>query len=192
MQLSCYFDYTCVYSCRVWRWLERLRGQGVNLEIEWLSFVLKEVNRGEEPSLLEGPGIDSVAVLALAMGEALRESPSVDEFRRDMFDAMHPSEGERAGKDDVLRVAVRNGLDLHAFRKRESRWMERVRHHHYDEVERFGVFGTPTLVIGGEAPIYFKLAELPAGDDKVLWESVLHVAADFPEVAELKRPSPSN
>ena len=190
MQLACYFDYTCGYSYRAWCLIEGLRAQGIDLEIEWLSFVLKEVNRGEEPSPLAGPGIDSVAVLALAIGEALRDTPSAEAFRRDVFEAMHPTEGDRAGKDDVIRIAARNGLDLDEFRHHENEWLDKVRTEHGRGKHR-GVFGTPTLVLDGEACLYFKLEALPAGDERALWDSILLITRDYPELTELKRPSPS-
>ena len=190
MQLACYFDYTCGYSYRAWRWIEGLRAHGMDLEVEWLSFVLKEVNRGDEPSPLAGPGIDSVAVLALAIGEALRDTPAAEGFRRDVFEAMHPADADRAGKDDVVRIAVRNGLDLGEFQGHENEWLEKVRTHH-DRGRRRGVFGTPTLVLDGEASIYFKLEALPAGDERALWDSILEIMRDYPELTELKRPSPS-
>lgn len=77
MELVCYFDFTCSYSYRAWLWFERLRAEGIDLAIRWRGFVLKEVNRGkDEPSLLVGPTIESVAVLALAVAQALVPSES--------------------------------------------------------------------------------------------------------------------
>lgn len=190
MEFACYFDFTCGYSYRAWQWFERLRAGGIDLVISWRGFVLKEVNRGkDQPSLLSGPTIESVAVLALAAAQALPEEASVV-YRTRIFDAMHARE-ERATRDDVVAIATAAGLDTDSFWRNEALWLDKVRDGHMAAVNRLGVFGTPTLVFDDQASIYLKLTQLPSESDVDLWKSVTTIARSFPEVVELKRPSAS-
>lgn len=191
MELECYFDFTCGYSYRAWLWFERLRAGGLDLEIRWRGFVLKEVNRAEgEPSLLSAPPIESVAVLALAVAQALPDEASAAGFRAAVFHAMHARE-ERATRDDVVRLATAAGLGGDSFWRNEALWLGKVRDEHTTAVQRWGVFGTPTLVFDDHASIYLRLTELPAKNDVALWDSITTIARSFPEVTELKRPSAS-
>jgi DSBA-like thioredoxin domain len=188
MEVACYFDFTCGYSHRAWLWFDRLRAGGVDLVVSWRGFVLKEVNRGEnEPSLLSGPTIESVAVLALALAHALPDETSIARFRTRVFDAMHGRD-ERATRDDVVSIATAAGLDSDSFWGNETLWLGKVREEHMTAVQRWGVFGTPTLVFDDRECIYLKLTALPTKSDLALWNSMATIARSFPEVAELKRP----
>lgn len=187
MRITCYFDYTCSYSYRAWLWFERL-GTTEELEVNWSSFVLKEINRQEgEISALVGPTIESVAALALALGEALRGHDGWERYHAATFRAMHSGE-ERPGADDIIRLAAEAGLDVDEFRNDQARWLAAVRASHVDGVERLGVFGTPTVVFDNDTAIYLKLQGLPTGDDHKLWDSLTAIGRSFPAVVELKRP----
>ena len=188
MELACYYDFTCAYSYRAWTWFERQRAAEAAIDVDWRPFVLKEVNRAEtDPSLLSGPAIDSVAVLSLAIAEALRGRPSAEAYRAATFNAMH-AYGDRPDRDEVLEIARRAGLDTDAFQEGESRWLEAVRASHEGAVAELGVFGTPTLVFAGGGAAYLKLAALPPDGDGELWAAVTTIATGFPEMIELKRP----
>ena len=188
MEPACYFDFTCGYSYRAWAWIERQRAAGAELAVDWRPFVLKEINRTEtDPSLLGGPGIGSVAVLSLAIAEALRGRAEADRYRTATFRAMHET-GERPGRDQMLGIAESVGLDAGAFRKEEALWLATVRASHEDAVTRLGVFGTPTLVLDEGRAIYLKLAALPSDGDEDLWAALTTITTGFPEVIELKRP----
>lgn len=187
MEFACYYDFTCGYSFRAWSWIERQRGAGADPEVDWRPFVLKEVNRsGTGPSLLSGPGIGSVAVLALAIAEAVRGGPSAEAYRAAMFDAMHAGE-ERPDRDEVTRIAHGSGVDIETFAEEEEKWLSAVRASHEGAVSALGVFGTPTLVFGPRA-MYLKLVALPPDGDETLWDALTTVTTGFPEILELKRP----
>lgn len=191
MELSCFFDFTCEYSYRVWTWFERMRAAGTELEVDWRPFVLKEVNREDaEASVLTGPSIDSVAVLALAAAEALRGETGAENYRAEVFHAMHAGD-DRPLRDDIVEMAARAGLDTDSFWRDETLWLGSVRASHEGAVAARKIFGTPTLVFGDNSALYLKLRDLPpAAHDPVLWDSVTTFATEFPEVVELKRPSP--
>lgn len=187
MKIDCFFDFTCGYSFRTWRWIERLRQEDPAVEVDWRPFVLKEVNRDEaEPSLFTGPSIDSVAVAALAAGEALRGTGDIEKYRAGVFEAMHAGEA-RPGKDDVMGLAEDAGLDTSRFKSEESLWLEAVRSSHLNAVATWGIFGTPTLVFDDMRAMYLKLADVP--DGRSLWDAVTAITTGVPELLELKRPS---
>ena len=186
--LACYFDFTCGYSYRAWSWFEHLKLVDPGFEVAWFPFLLKEVNRTDaEPSLLGGPRGDGVAVLSLAVAEALRGLPAAEAYRSEVFVAMHDGR-ERPGREEVLTIAAQAGLDIDHFFRKEASWMEAVRQSHVGAVERWGVFGTPTLVLDDAAAMYLKLTEVPPEGQLSLWEDITSIMLRAPQVAELKRP----
>ena len=191
MNVTCFYDFTCGYSNRAWIWFERLRAGSLELEVDWRPFVLKEVKRQDhEPSALAGPTIDSVAVLALAIAEALRGEPGLESYRAEAFNAMHAGD-ERPARDDVVEIAAHAGLDIEAFWRDETLWLGSVRDSHEGAVLARGVFGTPTLVFDDDSAVFLKLTELPpAAKDRSRWDAVTTFATRLPEIAELQRPSP--
>lgn len=183
-----YFDFTCAYSYRAWRWFERMNIDGAGLNLDWQPFVLKEVNRSEDDfSLLAGPKITSVAVLALAVAEALKETDMAERFRGEVFHSMH-ERVERPDRDEIIRIATDVGLDEDAFWREETAWLKAVRESHEKARSTLGVFGTPTLVPQNSGALYVKLEDVPRPDDHHLLGTLVSLATDHPEVAELKRP----
>ena len=192
MKLDCYFDFTCEYSYRLWLWFERLNQTLPDLEVHWRPFVLKEINReAGEPSPLERSTIESVAVLALALGEAMASGPHAGTYREQVFEAMHRGK-DRPDREQLLAIAARAGLDISRFHETSSTWLDSVRASHEAAVSERGIFGTPTLVFSDAAVIFLKLSEVPSeARDLPLWEDISYIALGAPEVAELKRPNPN-
>lgn len=187
MQVNCYYDYTCPYSYRAFVWLEAVRAAGPHLEVFWRTFSLKELNREPgSPSAFADAENASVSVLALALAQAAREV-DFDRYHRAVFSAMH-AEGRRLGQDDLLRFAAEAGVDGEGLDW--SRWLGALATEHREGAARFGVFGTPTLVLDGEAVVFLKLAEPPATGEAIpLWQSLCTLARCHPELLEIKRPA---
>ncbi len=192
--VTIYYDYTCPYSYRALLWLRRLREAGRDIELEWKTFSLKEVNRRESgPSLLDQRRVESVSVLALELAKAAQaEGEDVfDQYHRAVFDAMQ-GEGKRLGEDDLLRIARDAGLDVAAFElgRQRGRWLGDVAGDHFEGVERWHVFGTPTLVFNSEAAAYLKFTEVPTSpsDAAEVFDALLCLARCHPELVEIKYP----
>lgn len=155
MKVDCYFDFTCEYSYRMWSWFERLKEALPELDVTWRPFVLKEVNREvSESSLLSGPRIESVAVLALALAEAATPGIVADNYRARMFAAMHRSE-ERPGQEEVFGVAEEAGLDISRFQEGSARLLDSVRVSHESAASDRGIFGHADVGLrrpGGDVP----------------------------------------
>ncbi len=185
---TCFFDYTCAYSFRFWRWVnEQVRPLRADLTIRWVGFSIKEVNRSGPDSVFSRPDDPRLSVLALALGAAA-EDGGFRTFHAGAFGAFHQLD-RRATRDDLLHVAATAGLDADTFWRQRERWVGRAAEAHYEAVRSWGVFGTPTLLIEN-APMYVRLTALPRSPSEGvdLWDAVADVTRRFAEVAELKRP----
>ncbi len=189
MSIVCYYDYTCGYSYAALRWFERLREALPGLNIEWRTFSLKEVNReGDEPSLFDDAGISSVSITALALAHAARGA-DFDRYHQTVFTAMK-GENRVLDQDDLRGMAADAGVDVSAFEAARAEWVAAVAGEHRDAVERWKVFGTPTVIIDQEEAVYVKFAESPQTPERAaaVWEGIRALAFAHPELIELKRP----
>jgi 2-hydroxychromene-2-carboxylate isomerase len=188
MKVSCYYDYTCAYSYTAMVWLKRLRQQGTTLDLAWRTFSLKEANRDPDTaSYFDDPGVSSVSVLALALAHAARQA-DFETYHRSVFEAMH-HDGRRLGEGDLLTLAAAAGVDTAAFNEDRARWLCAVAQEHREGVARFGVFGTPTLVLEDQAVVFLKLADPPSsGEETQLWHAICTLARCHPELLEIKQP----
>lgn len=188
MQLSCFFDYTCPYSYRAFAWLNGAAAAGADIEVSWRTFSLREANREPDaPSPLEDDEIRSTSLLALALSHAAREG-DFDRYHRAVFRAMQVEE-RHLEEADLLAMALEAGVDTAVFDRARPRWLAAVAADHRDAVSRFGVFGTPSFVLDGQAVVFVKLAALPeAGRELDLWNSLCTLARCFPDLLEIKRP----
>jgi hypothetical protein len=184
---TCFFDYTCAYSFRFWRWVdEQVRPLRPDLTIHWVGFSIKEVNRSDPDSVFSRTDDPPLSVLALALWAAA-EDGGFPTFHAGAFGAFHQLE-RRATRDDLLHVAATAGLDPETFWLQRERWIASAADAHHEAVRRWGVFGTPTLLLE-DSPIYIRMTELPptASEATDLWDAVGNLTLRFPEVAELKR-----
>ncbi len=192
--ISIYYDYTCPYSYRAACWLRGLEEAGRELELEWKSFSLKEVNRpGGEPSVFDRQRAESVSVLALELAKAAQVAgPEVFErYHYRVFEVMH-GDGRRLEANDLLSIGRDAGLDTGRFEaeRREGVWLRRVAEDHREGVERWKVFGTPTLVLDGEAAVYLKFTQASASPSAAaeVYDALLCLARCHPELVEIKHP----
>lgn len=184
MRLTVFYDYTCEYSFRVWRWLDSLG------DVAWRTFSLREMNREVgTPSLFADPEVSSISVLALALGHVAREA-DFPRYHRAVFEAMH-AEHRKVGREDLLRIAGAAGVDAAAFELDRARWAGAVADEHARAIEEWGVFGTPTIVVEGGGAVFLRLSDPPPPDRAgALLDAVRAVAVGHPEVLEAKRPVP--
>ncbi|MHB8718658.1 MAG: mycothiol-dependent nitroreductase Rv2466c family protein [Candidatus Dormibacteria bacterium] len=190
MKVTCFYDYTCPYSWRAYRWLSAAQRAGADVVVEWRTFSLKEANRDPAAiSPFDDLGIASTSVLALALAHAARRV-DFPRYHHAVFAGMHEDD-RHLGEDDLLTVAGAAGVDVAAFNRERPAWLAAVAAEHRDARDRHGVFGTPTLVVGTGATAYVKLAEVPEGERAgELWRALCTLATCYPELLEIKRPVP--
>ena len=188
MHVNVFFDYTCPYSYRVLPWIDAVVRADRDVAVSWRTFSLKEANRDHDsPSPFDDPEISSISVLALALAQAAREA-EFDRYHRSVFEAMH-RDGRRLGEGELLALAAAAGVDVATFEQERPRWLTAVAQDHREGVARYGVFGTPSLVLDDGEVVFVKLASTPQrGQELGLWESLRTVAQCFPELIEIKRP----
>jgi predicted DsbA family dithiol-disulfide isomerase len=189
MEVTCYFDYMCPYSYKMFLWLRGIREQGAELKTEWRTFSLKEANRRpDEPSSFEDK--ENLSTLALALAHAARTA-DFNHYHSSMFQAMHRGgRGRRElDEDDVLKIAVDAGVDVGAFERDRDRLMSAVAEEHRSGAEGHNIFGTPTLILNGRTSVFLKLGEPPPpGEEDHVWNSLCCIATCYPELLEIKRP----
>ena len=193
-RIAVYYDYTCPYSYRALRWLESVQQAGRELTVTWRTFSIKEVNRGTaDPSFLSGTPQESVSILALELAKATQAGrPEVfAAYHSVVFDAMH-GQGRKLTPADVLNVARESGLDVDQFEaeRRQGKWLAEVAGDHREGIERWGVFGTPTLVFQDEVAAYLKFTSVPPSPQEAaeVLDALMCLARFHPELVEIKYP----
>ncbi|MDQ3646031.1 MAG: DsbA family protein [Actinomycetota bacterium] len=187
MEVSCYYDYTCVYSYRAWQWMRSVASAIPGLEVTWKTFSLKELNRENEASLFDDVEIGSTSILALSLAHAAR-SADFDAYHERVFSAMH-ADARRVDALELLATAKDAGVDVEAFDRERGRWVAEVAAEHAFARSRWEVFGTPTFVLADESAVYLKLAQVPqASQAEELWRALWTISVTHPELVEIKRP----
>jgi len=174
------FDYTCGFSNRARHWLDQLE----DVQVAWRPFSLLEQNRHGGLPVFDQPDLkDNVSLVALAVHEAVHANGGdLDGYRRRMFTAWHEEPG-RLSTEDIVGF----GRDAGLRHFNHAAAFEALAGEHA-EGNRLGVFGTPTLVFDDGRAAFVKLDAVPdAARAHRLWETVRHLAAGEPELAEWHR-----
>ncbi len=171
--------------------------EGDNLEVEWRYFSLEQINsnEGDDWKIWEQPSNYPMrSRWAFRGAEAARKQgkSAFEQFHINLLTARHVDRKELATQDTVFEAAEAAGLDMEQFKKDfEAATIDQVGVDHEEGVSKFGIFGTPTIVINGEHAGYLKLRPIPEGDElNRTWEQVKDLIAGRPEIGEIKRPVP--
>jgi hypothetical protein len=165
---------------------------GADWEVEFWPFSVEQTRRrDEQASIWEDPE-GSVSFLAMQVGLAVRDHfPEVfPAVHAAVFAARH-DEGLDLRQDDVLRdVLASNDVDADAVfgEVATGEPLETYRREHERVAADYGVFGVPTLVVGGRAA-FVRLMTGPADDPRsarATVEELLDLVAGWPELNELK------
>jgi len=194
MQLIIYFDYTCAYSYTAALWLREVGALAPDLRTEWRPFVLKETNRppGEGLPFWKQPGVMRTrTALAFVAGQAAaRQDPNAyARFRFALQSAFHAQPRDIREPAILASLASEAGLDVARFRAEleQPGLLEEVGQSHQDAVDRYAVFGTPTLVFPNGCAVYLKLAPAPTGDEAAQVFALLReINEQHPAIQEIK------
>ena len=184
MTVGVFFDYTCGYSNRAWRWLDALEDP----EIDWRPFSLLEQNAGDDgpPVFEQAEYADNPSLIALAVHEQVRvQGGDLRAYRQRMFAAWHEEPG-RLSTSDIVDLGREAGL--RHFDREAGFSALAVSHARAAEL---GVFGTPTLLLGPEQVVFVKLDAVPTIDRaRPLFEAVGQLADGGQDLREWQRVSP--
>ena len=168
MHLIVYFDYTCPYSYQAAVWLPRVTAVQHDFTIEWRPFVVKEANRTADegaPLWEQEAAVHTRTGLAFLAGEAAARQggDAADRFRFLLQAAFHVHHLDIRQPGVLEGFAREARLDMARFEsdRHDATLLSEVGCSHRDAVERYGVFGTPTLVFPNGRAAYTKLADAP-------------------------------
>lgn len=178
-------------------WLYRVRESlGGRLRLLWKSFLLEQINstRGPEWKVWEDESFKSrdLPPLEAAKCAALQGEGAFEAFHKGCFRAQHLEGKPVAEKEVLLEVARQAGLDVERFMKDFESGSQRpvVAEEHEEAVERWGVFGVPTLLYPTGELVFLKLAagEWENREDDGLFGQLMALFATRPYLLEAKKP----
>ncbi len=200
MEIVVYFDFLCPFAYAASLWLDEVRRQYQgNLNICWRFFSLEQVNshEGAHWKLWEQPlASRSRSLLAFRVAAAARQVGGAlyDRVRHEIFQARHARHERINDPISMARILDRAGLGSYDLldRAADPSTAALLRDDHTEAVERYSVFGTPTLVVDGRHAAYLKMSPAPPAEEalKVFYE-VIAIVAGRPNIYEIKRPSPT-
>lgn len=189
-------DFLCPWARIGAFWIRNVEDAGaLDLDIEWKTFSLENVNLPEDASaeeLWSTPTERRGLIPAAAAKWIQTQSPeSFNSYLKAMFDARHV-EREKIGRPEVTEKILNSvGLDGAAIVSditTDSKWLEAARAD-YDEAAELKIFGVPTFVFPGAQPVFCRLLEVTDGERAVELYKRVRAAADDPLIHEMKRPS---
>ncbi|MCL4394164.1 MAG: DsbA family protein [Chloroflexi bacterium] len=171
---------------------------GDELQINWRYFSLEQVNSDQGPDwkLWEQPAdYRSRGRLAFHAAEAARRQgrEAFDRFHMALLKARHEQAKKIFEMQTLLDTAREAGLDLPRFEAdlANPALLEKLREDHTYAVEKYGVFGTPTLVLTDGRAAYLKMKPAAPYEESVaVWHDLHRTIAQRPYVEEVKRPVP--
>lgn len=193
-----YFDFLCPFAYAANLWLDEVRRQYLGeLNIRWKFFSLEQINshEGLHWKLWEQPlDTRSRSLLAFRVAAAARQMDEelYDKVRNEIFQARHAKRERINDPDTLAKILDRSGLggqDLLA-RAADPSTAALLRDDHTEAVERYNVFGTPTLVVDGRHAAYLKMSPPPPAEEALkVFDEVMAIVAGRPNIYEIKRPS---
>ncbi len=182
-------------------WLERLKKvNGRDVKVTYKSFVLEQANFASrhEPGwkIWEDklfPSRDMPPLLA-ARCAAKQGEEAFLKYNQLLFRARHQKDLDITNQLILLDVAREAGLDLKQFSEdlRTGAGVEDVAAEHEEAVEKYGLFGVPTLFFNGGVPVFVKLEEgdweKDPAEDEALLERLRPVSEKQPYILEIKQP----
>jgi 2-hydroxychromene-2-carboxylate isomerase len=171
--------------------------EGDNLDVQWRYLSLEQINsnEGDDWKIWEQPSNYPMrSRWAFRGAEAARKqgNDAFERFHLGLLKARHVDRKELATQDTIFEVAEESGLEMDQFKKDfDAATIDQVGADHEEGVRKYGVFGTPTIVIDEEQAGYLKLRPLPPDEELgKTWEQVKDLIAGRPEIGEIKRPVP--
>jgi len=193
MHFAVTWDYRCPFARNFHEHLLAALEQGAPWEVDFVPFSLLEVHLDEgDPSVI----LDTARrndILALTTGMVVRDAhpeqfPSV---HRALFAARHDEARDLTDPEVIADALASCGLDADAVlaQARSDGLAAQLHEEHHRAVERYQVFGVPTVIFDDGRAAFVRLMNRPGGDGELArrtLEAVLAITQDHPELNELK------
>jgi 2-hydroxychromene-2-carboxylate isomerase len=191
-----YFDYLCPYAYRAIAWLDDVRRQRPDLQVNWRCFSIEQVNAGLGPDwkIWDQPAdYPSYGLLGLKGAVAARHQggEAFQKFHLAAGEARHVHKRTLTRRATIEEMAETAGLDMERFRHDldDPHTAAQVGHEHEQGLKLYGVFGTPTIVTPAGGALYVQLDAVPTPDEGlILLDDLLRLADERPYIHEIKRP----
>ena len=177
-------------------WLDKVKEQLPELEVEWRSFSLEQQNSKEGPEWKaweQGPEYESRGLLALRAGVASRAyGADVNwKYTLALLKARHDDKADIREMSVILDVAESVGIGRDDFESKinDPEMLATVAREHEQAAEQ-EIFGTPTYVFEGAKPAFLKMFAPPDENVMEAWNAISGIAAANIQFGELKRPQP--
>jgi predicted DsbA family dithiol-disulfide isomerase len=197
-RIDVFFDYSCSYVYFLAAWLRDVKRElDGDLEINWRFFPLEQLNSPDGPDFTlwdhpedfpsRGRGAFHAAIAARRQGPDAFEA-----FHYGLLDAKHVQRKNHGRRSVHMAVAEAAGLDLGRFERDldDMSLLQEIGNDYNEARVRWGVFGTPTLVIDEQHLAFLKLRDFVPQDEAMdVWRSTTDIVVARPYVTEIKRPS---
>lgn len=178
-------------------WLARVKDElGDELQINWRSFALEQVNskEGEDwRAWKQGDDYVSRGLWALRGGIAARKQgePAHAAYMETILELKHVDREDIRSRESVIEAAKRADLDIERFTAdiddRET--LAEIGRDH-EEAAAQGVFGTPTLVFEDGSAVFVKTFTPPEDESVSAFNHLMGVSRGKRYFGEIKRPQP--
>jgi hypothetical protein len=188
-QFAVTWDYRCPFARNAHEALVKGLREGRDWDVRFWPFSLDQIHveEGDTPVWERGPDEEGTGgVRALLWGIAVRDAfpDQFLDFHLAAFRARH-DEGQKISEEPVLRaVAGSVGLDPDAVAEEvaSGRPLKALEAEHTEAVDRYAVFGVPTVIEGDEA-VFVRIMERGNVDD---WAEALDLVGST-RINEFKR-----
>lgn len=171
-----------------------------DLYFEWRHFQLEEAKNTDGLNMKIWDKKDltvTKSLLASVCAESAKLQGKIlfERFHFELLNARHNSYPRLQLNDfnELLNIAIDVGLDKKKFINdfNNIQMLKNVEKDHNIAVEKYGVFGTPTLVFENNKSVFIKTFIPKNMKDSILFfDYLIKIFRDMPFVGELKRPQP--
>lgn len=169
---------------------------GDDLQIEWRSFALEQVNSKEGDGWKaweQGSDYVSRGLWALRGGIAARQQGQSQHlaYMTTLLEAKHVKREDIRDRDAVVDIAQGCDLDIARFIEDidDPETLAQIGRDHEDALKD-GIFGTPTIRFEDGTSAFLKMYTPPESETMSAFDSVIDLASKRKYFGELKRPQP--
>ena len=185
-------------------WLDTVKSESdKTVSIYWKPFQLDQVNGNSELVLRNWNQwtVDQInqsrSMLAAIAGESVRKRQPeyFNVFHKTLLELRHAPDSNRIplnNKNELIGIADNLGMNANSLTRdlENCSLIEIVSQNHYEAIEAYGVFGTPTFVFENGNAVYLKTFIPPPEQAVEFFDEFLSMMGDRSYIGELKRPQP--
>ncbi|ACU53702.1 DSBA oxidoreductase [Acidimicrobium ferrooxidans DSM 10331] len=193
MHFAVTWDYRCPFARNFHEHVLAALEAGASWNVDFVPFSLLEVHVPEGGTSVFADESKRDQLLALSAGVVVRDRhpEAFARVHRALFAARHDEARDLADREVLADVLTASGLDGPSVlaAAEEPRAIRALGEAHHDAVERFRVFGVPTVILDDGRAAFVRLMTRPNGDGALARRTLDHVLGTFddhPEINELK------